>query len=250
MFCSRDTAIALAARTDFLWHQRFNLGAHIVTPGVNDIEWLLDTIGLPADLSGKSVLDIGTTNGGGAFSAERRGAQAVTAVDVYDDKVYGFKFIREALASNVTFSQGTIYTLPDQLRERFDIVLFLGVIYHLRHPLLALDNVRRLTKGTAWIESAVADGLVEGGKDQPQTYFLRTTGEAAGVGHFDRTNWFIPTTRCLVDWCQSSGLEPVRVHSWGSGWQARAMVEAKPVRPEYLVKSYERPIKAMLVPED
>jgi len=250
MFCSRDTAVALAARTDFLWHQRFNLGANVVTPGVNDIEWLLNAIGLPADLSGKTVLDIGTTNGGGAFGAERRQAQAVTAVDVYDDKVYGFGSIREALGSRTKFVQGTIYTLPEQLGEQFDFVLFLGVVYHLRHPLLALDNLRRLTKGTVWIESAVADGVVAGGGDQPQACFLRTTGEAAGVGHFDRSNWFIPTTRCLVDWCQSSGLEPLRVQTWGSGWQTRSVVEARPVRPEYLATSYERPLRAMLAPED
>jgi len=250
MFCSRDTAVALEARTDFLWYQRFNLGANIVTPGVNDIEWLLNAIGLPADLSGKTVLDIGTTNGGAAFGAERRQARSVTAVDVYDDEVYGFKFIREALGSRARFVQGTIYTLPDQLLEQFDCVLFLGIIYHLRHPLLALDNLRRLTKGTAWIESAVADGIVAGGGDQPQTYFLRTTGEAAGVGNFDRSNWFIPTTRCLTDWCHSSGLEPVRVETWGSGWQTRTMIEARPVRPEYLGTSYERPLKAMLAPEE
>jgi hypothetical protein len=80
----------LAARTDFLWHQRFELAPDIFSPGANDVDWLLHTAGVPDDLSGASVLDIGTTNGGAAFTLERRGATRVLATDIVDPMHFGF----------------------------------------------------------------------------------------------------------------------------------------------------------------
>ena len=85
---------ALAARTDFLWHQRFELAPGIFSAGSNDVDWLLHTAGVPADLSGASVLDIGTTNGGAAFTLERRGAARVLATDIVEPMHFGFEAIR------------------------------------------------------------------------------------------------------------------------------------------------------------
>ena len=61
------------AESQFIWHQKFDLCPGVETPGVNAIPWLLESFGFPDDLSGKSVLDIGTTNGAVAFEAERHG---------------------------------------------------------------------------------------------------------------------------------------------------------------------------------
>ena len=127
------------------------------TPGTNDVGFLCATAGMPAQLDGESVLDIGTTNGGVAFELERRGAGRVVAVDILDANTFGFNAIRDLLGSRATHVQASIYELPELLQEQFDIVLFLGVLYHLRHPLLALDNVRRLTRHWAYIESAICD---------------------------------------------------------------------------------------------
>ena len=120
MHCSRSEAQALVARTDFVWHQKFDLGDGIFTPGANDIAWLLNMARFPADLSGQTVLDVGTTNGGAAFIAERRGAERVVAVDISDEKWYGFGTIRDALASKVEFKQSSIYELPALLRRHRD----------------------------------------------------------------------------------------------------------------------------------
>ena len=148
---------ALAARTDFLWHQRFELAPGIFSPGANDVGWLLHTAGVPADLTGARVLDIGTTNGGAAFMLERRGAAKVVATDIVDPMHFGFEAIRSALGSNVEFRQLSVYELSRTLQEQFDYVVFWGVLYHLRHPLLALDNVRAVTAHTAYVETAVCD---------------------------------------------------------------------------------------------
>ena len=176
-------AADLIAGSKFFWHQRFHLSDEVLTPGVNDIEWLLDQAGVPASLEGASVLDIGTTNGGAAFIAEMRGAKRVVAVDIYDPDRFGFDEIRTALGSQVEFVKGSVYQLPELLDEQFDVVLFLGVLYHLRHPLLAIDSLRRLTRGTLYLETAVSGEPT----DPPRADFYRRDELNA-----DGSNWFSP----------------------------------------------------------
>src|SRR5438128_4321901 len=107
----------------FVWHQRFRLAGDVYTPGANDIEWLARTARLPEDLTGKSVLDVGTTNGGGAFEAERRGARAVLATDIVPASWFGFDQLRDFLRSHVEFRQVSVYELSSVLEEQFDVVI-------------------------------------------------------------------------------------------------------------------------------
>ena len=79
------------ASSKFIWHQKFNLCPEVETPGVSVVPWFLLSFDFPEDLSGKTVLDIGTTNGGMAFEAERRGADRVVAVDILDADWFGFR---------------------------------------------------------------------------------------------------------------------------------------------------------------
>ncbi len=135
-----DAVQAFIDDASFLWHQTWSLVPGVRTPGANDIDWLWHTAGLPTDLTGRSVLDIGTTNGATAFLAEQRGASRVLAVDVCEPDLHGFPAIKELLGSEVEWRRGSVYELPQVTGgEQFDIVVFWGVLYHLRHPLLALD---------------------------------------------------------------------------------------------------------------
>jgi tRNA (mo5U34)-methyltransferase len=228
----------LASRQDFVWHQRFDLGAGVYAPGSNDVDWLLHTAGLPADVSGASVLDIGTTNGGAAFTLERRGATRIVATDIVDPAHFGFDAIREALGSAVEFRQVSVYELAATLDEQFDFVLFWGVLYHLRHPLLALDNVHAMTRHLAYVETAVCDAELPEAKPAVARFYRR---DELGA---DSSNWFAPNVAALADWCASCGLEPEEVQSWPSGAPTRAMVRAVPSAgpPEYRTVSYERPL--------
>jgi tRNA (mo5U34)-methyltransferase len=230
---------ALAARTDFLWHQRFELAPGVFSPGANDVGWLLHTAGVPADLTGASVLDIGTTNGGTAFTLERRGATRVLATDIVDPMHFGFEAIHSALGSNVEFRQLSVYELSHMLQETFDYVVFWGVLYHLRHPLLALDNVRGVTAHMAYIETAVCDAESPELMETAMAQFYRHDELGA-----DGSNWFAPNVRALIDWCGSCGLEPTAVSSWPEERPTRAMVTASaaPGAPEYQTVSYERPL--------
>ena len=234
-------ALALAQRTDFVWHQRFELAPGVMTPGANDVGFLVDRASLPERLDGESVLDIGTTNGAFAFELERRGAGRVVAVDVLDADHFGFNAIKALLNSSAEHVQASVYELPEILAEQFDIVLFLGVLYHLRHPLLALDNVRALTRGVAYIESAVCDAELP---DLTTTAVARFYRRAELGG--DPSNWFAPNVAALADWCRSCGLEPEHVAAWPEGAPSRAMVVARssPGEAEYQQISYERPLIA------
>ena len=234
----------LIASSDFVWHQRFELAPGVETPGANDIVWLLNAAGVPADLDGLTAVDLGTTNGGAAFELERRGAERVVAVDVTSPERYGFKRLRDFLGSSVEWAQASIYEVAEVLDERFDLVLCLGVLYHLRHPLLALDNVRELIGGEGLIETAVLDDEMPEVAGSPVSRFYRGDELAA-----DPSNWFAPTIAGLLDWCSSCGLDPEVVAAWPEAAPSRAMVRVRPTDgdPEWRLRSYELPVSARVL---
>src|SRR5207248_110450 len=140
-------------------HQKFELVPTVFTPGSNPVTTILSAANLP-DVAGKSVLDIGTCNGAVCFEMERRGASRTVGVDIYDDQWFGFDSIRQFLGSRAEYRQASIYDVDSILGEEFDVVFFLGVLYHLRHPLLAIDVIRALCSELAVVESHVCDSTL------------------------------------------------------------------------------------------
>jgi SAM-dependent methyltransferase len=239
-------ARTLIDQATFVWHQRFELAPGVLTPGVNDMASLYSLAGLPHDLTGASVLDIGTTNGGGAFEAERRGASRVVAVDILDPTWFGFDRLRDFLGSTAEFRRGSVYELSSLLRgERFDIVLFWGVLYHLRHPLLALDEVRAVADDRVYVETAVSDWeLPSDQRRRALARFYRRDELGA-----DPSNWFAPTAALLSDWLLSSGLEVIELQAFG-GDDGAARAHASCVvldgEPEWRELSYEAPLRVVV----
>jgi tRNA (mo5U34)-methyltransferase len=226
--------------TDCVWFQRFELADGVYTPGTNDLDWVFATAAVPRDLSGKTALDIGTSNGGAAFELERRGAERVVAVDIFPPSWFGFDAVKEFLGSRVEFVEATAYELPALLDETFDVVIFWGVLYHLRHPLLALDSLRALLRGTCYLETAVCDGELREMRSLPLARFYR-----GAELHGDSSNWFAPTIKALLDWCSSAGLDAQVLAAWPEEAPERCMLEIEPAPgdPEYRIVSYERPLK-------
>lgn len=147
-----------------LWHQRIDLGGGVVTPGRQDSPALLAQIQLPEDLSGMRVLDLGARDGFFSFECERRGAKEVVALDYVDENITGFSLCKEVLNSNVRFINGNVYAINPSDLGYFDLVLFLGLIYHLRHPVLALDRIYDVMNpgGQIFVVSHTIDhGLVD-----------------------------------------------------------------------------------------
>jgi len=143
----------LRAEVDKLkWWHPIDLGHGIVTPGADvHVNARLVEIAMPADLTGLSVLDIGAWDGFFSFEAERRGAARVLATDSFcwDGGGWGskacFELARRALQSRVEDKWIQVLDLAPETVGVFDVVLFLGVLYHMKHPLLALERVASVT---------------------------------------------------------------------------------------------------------
>lgn len=238
---SSDDAARFIEQATFVWHQRFELAPGVWTPGPSPIAWLCQEAGLPDDLTGQAVLDIGTTNAGTAFELERRGAERVVAVDIFDPGWFGVRELVEFLGSNVEYVRTSVYELSQRFSEGFDVVIFWGVLYHLRHPLLALDNVRAVTKGYASLESAVCDHELRRKTRADSLVRFYRRDELGG----DESNWFAPTVSALQDWCRSSGFDVSEPAAWPEKAPERAMLKLTPTAgpAEYEELSYERPLR-------
>ena len=176
---------------------------------------------LPADLSGKSVLDIGCNAGFYACEMKRRGAARVLGLDTDDRYLAQARLVTEALGfADIELRKLSVYDLA-VLGERFDLVIFMGVLYHLRHPLLALDLIREHVAGDLMLFQTMQRGSDEvfdtpadhpfhmPGTFDPPTYF-----DAPGYPkmHFiereyahDWSNWWAPNRACSEAMLRAAG---------------------------------------------
>lgn len=227
------------------WHQRWEIFQGIFTPGRNSVEMLLSNSGVPVDLSGKRVLDVGTFNCCCAFECERRGASEVVALDLQTPEELGFTALKAALRSDrVRFRRGSVYHLDPEDIGTFDVILFFGVLYHLRYPLLAIDQLRRVSRGTTYTETLVIDQrfLAEGRDFQPLSMYhsalsqvplwqFYKANELAG----DYSNWFGPNIRAVLDAFESAGFSASLISQWGD----RAAFQAVAGGADTMGRSYE-----------
>lgn len=144
------------------WFHSIDLGDGVVTPGQKDTAAELAHMHLPDDLTGQRVLDVGAYDGFYSFEAERRGAADVLATDSWtwnwpgSDARGNFALARDALDSGVRAQEIAVEDLDaESVDGPFDLVLFLGVLYHAPDPLGYLRRVRAVTDGTAIIETVV-----------------------------------------------------------------------------------------------
>ncbi|MGH9520437.1 MAG: class I SAM-dependent methyltransferase [Terriglobales bacterium] len=187
------------------WFHRIQLNETTITPGVcpHTAAEATERFGLPEDLSGKTVLDIGAWDGLFSFEAERRGAE-VTAMDTSPLKgghwggTKGFEFARRQLGSRVKFKAGSVHELDPAIHGRFDYVFFFGVLYHLTDPMDALRRVAAVTKECCLIETAFSshpDGL------------SRALWELCPGFDYDPSNYWYPTLAGLAAMLRLVGFE-------------------------------------------
>jgi len=186
------------------WWHSIELGNGVITSGVHSLEELRGNYAmfdLPEDLSGRSVLDIGCWDGFYSFEAERHGAR-VTSVDCV--RPANFFKAREALRSRAEFHELSVYEVTKERLGSFDIVFFLGVLYHLRHPLLALEQVCEVTRDFAVIESHVIDNILPAENPLMEFYEFDHLG-----GQYD--NWWGANIECLTQMSRSAGFARVEL---------------------------------------
>jgi tRNA (mo5U34)-methyltransferase len=174
------------------WYHPIEVRPGIVTPGTNDAHVVLERLDLPADCGGLRALDLGTRDGFFAFELERRGAEVV-AVDYMAREDSGFAVAAELLGSRVTYFRRNVYELNAAELGTFDLVLFLGLLYHLPDPLGALRAVRNVTSHRMILETLVLDFGIEL-DDLPIMRFFAGSSWAG-----DPTNYWGPNVRCVEE---------------------------------------------------
>ena len=174
---------------------------------------------LPADMTGKSVLDIGCNGGFYSIEMKRRGASRVVGVDSDETYLAQARFAAKMSGyDDIEFAKLSVYDVAS-LREQFDLVIFMGVFYHLRHPLLALDLIHaHVTKDMLLFQSMQRGSKIIAPVETD--YPITTTDVFDQPGwpklHFiehdysnDCTNWFVPNAAAAQALLRSSGFDIV-----------------------------------------
>ncbi|MFB3778329.1 MAG: DUF1698 domain-containing protein [Bryobacteraceae bacterium] len=197
------------------WFHSIELADGSVVKGFQSIESLRERIRsfpIPEDLRGKRVLDVGAWTGWCSFEMERRGAEVV-AVDCVE--LEEFRLAQRLLGSKVELRVLDVDEMSPESLGTFDYVLFLGVLYHLRHPLLGLERVCALTREAAFVESYVTDGEAPTDDSSPVPNLLEFYETTELGGQVD--NWCGPNTKCLLAMCRSAGFARTRLEGVVAG---------------------------------
>ena len=165
-----------------------------LTVGGHQAARLFGELSSRVDITGKTVLDIGCNAGVMCMEAENAGAFEVTGIDVEERFMGQCDIVKRAFhLKTFCYGMDSVYALKDALYPEFDIVLFCGVYYHLKHPLLGLERAWACTRQHLLVEGAVFPG-----EDPTMTFSL-------GAYDNDDTNWWYPTVRCMEDMIRSLG---------------------------------------------
>jgi tRNA (mo5U34)-methyltransferase len=208
------------------WYHRIELPNGVVTPGwapINARSYMI-----PDRLDGARVLDVGAWDGYWTFEALRRGAAEVVAIDDFSDFLgqlenadrrawETFDVCRSAFGyseSRCKRIDMSVYDVSEELLGRFDVVFFFGTLYHLRHPLLALDRLAAVCDRTIFVESAILDdfspyrgGIGHGYPDGQMVMEFYPEAEYSN----NTTNWWTPTLHCLGHMLRAAGFPEVNV---------------------------------------
>ena len=205
------------------WFQNLNLNGVQTAPNhfLGDypaVKFASFANAIPQDLTGKSVLDIGCNAGFYSLEMKRRGAERVLGVDFDERYLAQARFAAEVRGVEIEFRQLSVYDVGS-LGEKFDLVIFMGVLYHLRHPLLALDLIHEHVAKDLMLFQTMQRGSTEAMEvqqdytfwqtemferpDFPMMYFIEHKYAS------DPTNWWIPNRACSEAMLRSAGFEVI-----------------------------------------
>src|SRR5215203_340873 len=192
------------------WFHNLDLGGVKTAPDhflgdYPEVKWQRFASSIPKELGGKSVLDVGCNAGFYSIQMKRRGAERVVGIDTDDRYLEQARFAAKVSGADIEFRNLSVYRVGE-LHEKFDLVLFMGVLYHLRHPLLALDLLHEHVVADLLLFHSMLRGAHETGpvhedypfseldvfehREFPCLYFVEK--KYAG----DPTNWWIPNRAC------------------------------------------------------
>ena len=228
------------------WFHNIDLGGVPTAPNhfLGDypkVKWKRFADAIPTDLSGKTVLDIGCNGGFYSIEMKRRGAERVLGVDFDESYLAQARFAAEVADLDIEFRQLSVYDLG-AIGEKFDVVLFMGVLYHLRHPLLALDLIREHVAKDLMVFQSMQRGSSEvtsveenypfwnydlfNEPDFPKLHFIEHRYAD------DPTNWWVPNRACVEAMLRSAGFEIVD-HPESEVYICRAVAQTEDCKPVY-----------------
>jgi tRNA (mo5U34)-methyltransferase len=231
------------------WFHNIDLDGVQTAPNhfLNDypnVKWQMFRHAIPEDMTGKTVLDIGCNAGFYSIEMKRRGADRVVGVDFDDRYLEQARFAAEVKGQDIEFRKLSVYDVAE-LGETFDVVLFMGVLYHLRHPLLALDLIHdNVCKDLLIFQSmqrgAPGESAVRANYDffeqdhfddpaYPKMHFIEH--EYAN----DWTNWWAPNEACSAAMLRSAGFE-ILEHPEAEVFVCRVGERPKPMGAVYPAK--------------
>lgn len=202
------------------WFHNIDLGGVLTAPehflgDYPNLKWKHISNAFPQDLNGASVLDIGCNAGFYSLALKKRGAGRVLGIDVDERYLAQARFAAETMRLDIEFEKRSVYDV-DSLPGQFDYVLLLGVFYHLRYPLLALDRAVKKIAGKLVFQTMLRgsekefrpepdydfwDKPIFSDENFPRAYFIEKSFSN------DYTNWFIPNRSGAEGMLRSSGLK-------------------------------------------
>lgn len=241
MTAARASRSAIQARVAELgqWFHNMDLGGVWTAPGhfLGDYpgcKWRAFEHAVPARLDGKTVLDVGCNAGFYSLEMKRRGAARVLGIDHEPAYLAQARFAAEVSGLDVEFERLSVYEV-ERLGERFDLVIFMGVLYHLRHPLLALDLLREHVARDRFLFQSMlrgSDSIDRVADDYPFRDTAHFEAPTYPKLHFvehryadDPTNWWVPNKACVEAMLRAAGF----------------VIESNPEPEVYLCRAGARP---------
>src|SRR5205807_1285133 len=225
------------------WFHRIELGDGLVTKTQSAIgepvehprpTWETVRVCLPEDLSGKSVLDVGCNAGFYSVEMKRRGAARVLGVDSQSSLIRQAVFVRTALGLDIEYRRMSVYDLDPFAIGQFDVTLALGLIYHCKHLVLALEKLFTVTRELLIVETAIyppeksPESFVHNfGGIQPTLHplaYVENPPDAKEAVY----NWFLPSVNALCALLKNVGFDEVQVCP---GVQDRAVLACRKLEP-------------------
>jgi len=207
------------------WYHRIELPGGVTTPGWAPLN--AKSYGVPDRLDGQRVLDVGAWDGYWTFEALKRGAKEVVAIDDFSDSLdtttnvprgswTTFDLCKQALGytdAQCSRREMSVYDVSPEELGTFDTVFFFGTLYHLRHPLLALDCLSSVCRQWIFVESAILDDYspYRGGmgKGYPEPNQLLMEFYPDSQYGDNPTNWWAPTLKCFIHMVRTAGFKDV-----------------------------------------
>lgn len=215
---SREELVALVKSFPY-WYHRIYLGHGVYTleaPTYPDWVWHRAKVVFPIDLKGASVLDVGCNAGYFSIQAKRRGAGRVVGIEPIEDHLKQAEVCRQIWGLDIEYLAMDAHQI-DRLQDTFDIVIFTGILYHLKNPLYVLEEVGRVCRDAIVVETEImaeSPGNVVYVRQGPYGH-TPIIACRKGIMKFiegdelnsDGSNWWIPDTECVLGMLRTAGFK-------------------------------------------